>query len=637
MEVWDIWVYQQQLQLLQQQNGSSGDSSGGAAIAALQQQVSELTYARDYYYYQMQERDKLVQQLQQQKQEEADAAATKSAVEDRNTDGVGSDPADPELETLRCQLRDLQLVLHKKDEALYQLQQGNMTNGSAEEESKQLLDLKKKLESSEAAVQQLQATNVSLQKQLQAADARRTEGDSEEELEAERRKRKKLEEELGALQGEQEDLLLLLTEQDGRLQRYKSHLTMRGVTPPPGEEQGEEEEEGDSDQDVTTHSLAYAKFPCYTSQERCSGQGLCVPSGCKDESSLDRTVPCGDTMVFCPRAAACITHCNSGAWDYPSNAQQPGLCGPGQGFCPSSGRCVSAMGCPEEDKGKTLCPAGTHFCPAQGGCVLGQCEHSGHGQELRGARARSSKCPPGTAFCLSRSQCTEPGQCDADSAATSRPQPLAKSCGPGQPTPVGLDRWNFCVVVTGLCLVANSCRPGQVFCLQKGSCVGTGGCDEEESSGDLQRTNPTSCVPGQVFCASSGSCVPEDQCGPVGGADRKVCGAEQEFCVSMQRCVEAGNCSSNRSATTSNTTNNTTSNSSNTSTRSNVMIKCPAFQMLRWCLCVSNLNLRRPKFGVHTTGVLCTSGRLRYTVPLSSSSGSCGQTFVRIARSSTSL
>ncbi|KAF2353198.1 Vesicle tethering protein Uso1/P115-like head domain [Trinorchestia longiramus] len=185
--------YQQQLQLLQQQNGSSGDSSGGAAIAALQQQVSELTYARDYYYYQMQERDKLVQQLQQQKQEEADAAATKSAVEDRNTDGAGSDPADPELETLRCQLRDLQLVLHKKDEALYQLQQGNMTNGSAEEDSKQLLDLKKKLESSEAAVLQLQATNVSLQKQLQAADARRTEGDSEEELEAERRKRKKLE------------------------------------------------------------------------------------------------------------------------------------------------------------------------------------------------------------------------------------------------------------------------------------------------------------------------------------------------------------------------------------------------------------------------------------------------------------
>lgn len=47
------------------------------------------------------------------------------------------------------------------------------------------------------------------------------------------------------MQSEQEDLLLLLSEQDGRLQRYKSHLTMRGVSPPPGEEQGDDEDEED--------------------------------------------------------------------------------------------------------------------------------------------------------------------------------------------------------------------------------------------------------------------------------------------------------------------------------------------------------------------------------------------------------
>ena len=42
--------------------------------------------------------------------------------------------------------------------------------------------------------------------------------------------------ELEGVQCEQEDLLLLLSEQDSRLQRYRSHLTLRGVTPPPGEE-----------------------------------------------------------------------------------------------------------------------------------------------------------------------------------------------------------------------------------------------------------------------------------------------------------------------------------------------------------------------------------------------------------------
>ena len=51
--------------------------------------------------------------------------------------------------------------------------------------------------------------------------------------------------ELSSVQAEQEDLLLLLSEQDGRLQRYRSHLTVRGVTPPPGEEE-EPDEDDDS-------------------------------------------------------------------------------------------------------------------------------------------------------------------------------------------------------------------------------------------------------------------------------------------------------------------------------------------------------------------------------------------------------
>lgn len=50
--------------------------------------------------------------------------------------------------------------------------------------------------------------------------------------------------ELASVQCEQEDLLLLLAEQDARLQRYSSHLAVRGVTPPPGEELDDEDDSG---------------------------------------------------------------------------------------------------------------------------------------------------------------------------------------------------------------------------------------------------------------------------------------------------------------------------------------------------------------------------------------------------------
>lgn len=57
--------------------------------------------------------------------------------------GEGVVAPDPELETLRCQLQDLQLVLQRKDETLYQLHQQQSTEQSqrsyAVEDSKQVI------------------------------------------------------------------------------------------------------------------------------------------------------------------------------------------------------------------------------------------------------------------------------------------------------------------------------------------------------------------------------------------------------------------------------------------------------------------------------------------------------------------
>ena len=140
-------------------------------------------------------------------------------------------PADAELETLRCQLQDLQLVLQKKDESLYKLQQQSAGPAEANAQmQQQLAEVQAKLQASEA-----------LNRQLQEQSGPGSGG----ALAEERKRREQLQSELAALQSEQEDLLLLLAEQDGRLQRYQSHLTVRGVTPPPGEEAGEEEEEED--------------------------------------------------------------------------------------------------------------------------------------------------------------------------------------------------------------------------------------------------------------------------------------------------------------------------------------------------------------------------------------------------------
>lgn len=275
---------QQQQQQLQQPHTTSQTANGadGGALAAMQQQVSDITYARDYYYYQMLERDKLLQQQQQEQQkakEQQPQQPQQNGTSSVHTNGLDSPTTpsvegvvapDPELETLRCQLQDLQLVLQRKDETLYQLQQQQQSTEQSQrsnvnDNSRQLESLQARLQASEQSRTQLQKENDDLKQQLQQVRKQLHQLQQEQKasslqqlsveaadktnsgsLEEEVKRRKQLETELSSVQAEQEDLLLLLAEQDGRLQRYRSHLTVRGITPPPGEEDDLDEEESEN-------------------------------------------------------------------------------------------------------------------------------------------------------------------------------------------------------------------------------------------------------------------------------------------------------------------------------------------------------------------------------------------------------
>lgn len=78
--------------------------------------------------------------IQKNVQEKAEATAKTASPAEVKGEGVSNGGADPELETLRCQLQDLQLVLHKKDEQMYQMQQQkNIPNGdTADSQSKEV-------------------------------------------------------------------------------------------------------------------------------------------------------------------------------------------------------------------------------------------------------------------------------------------------------------------------------------------------------------------------------------------------------------------------------------------------------------------------------------------------------------------
>ena len=90
----------------------------------MKQQLSEMTYARDYYYYQFAEKENQLQQINQQGGvvpvriflKEWSIIIIEVSLFFRQSSEANAN--NPEVEILRKQLEDLQLVLYKKDEEL---------------------------------------------------------------------------------------------------------------------------------------------------------------------------------------------------------------------------------------------------------------------------------------------------------------------------------------------------------------------------------------------------------------------------------------------------------------------------------------------------------------------------------------
>ncbi|XP_076056699.1 general vesicular transport factor p115 isoform X2 [Oratosquilla oratoria] len=232
-------------------------------IQQLQQQLHDITYARDYYYYQMVEKDNQLQALQQQQQ--APQEHTETLVNGHPENGTNSSffesTANPELENLRKQLEDLQLVLYNKDAEIQQIKEiaasGTMNTSTVsqlEEEIKKLNSEKTALEKHNS---ELQSSVVNTEGELSTAQSKIKELEllvneakkvedvpavaSNSDVDA---VRKDLEISLESLKKEQEDLLVLLTDQDTKMAEYKKRLKARG------EELSDDDDDEDVDIDI---------------------------------------------------------------------------------------------------------------------------------------------------------------------------------------------------------------------------------------------------------------------------------------------------------------------------------------------------------------------------------------------------
>nr|XP_045622193.1 general vesicular transport factor p115-like isoform X2 [Procambarus clarkii] len=273
-----------------QENSGESREESAQQVAHLQQQLAEITHARDYYYYEMFKKDAeltaLQQQLQQQEQQQqyeqqqqqqeqltqqataANGTQLNNHLNSQNAASFFDSLPNPEMENLRKQLEDLQLVLYNKDSEIQQLKdtqtETSSTTATATEAEK-ANGVPDKVEISDEnmdkhvnMIKKLEEENISLKQQLKdaeihikqtqtqlettaAAAAAASVGTSASSA-AEARCRQ-LEEELDTIKREQEDLLVLVTDQDSKVSEYRRKL--RGYGEDVTDDDDDEDDDGD--------------------------------------------------------------------------------------------------------------------------------------------------------------------------------------------------------------------------------------------------------------------------------------------------------------------------------------------------------------------------------------------------------
>ncbi|CAL4070066.1 unnamed protein product, partial [Meganyctiphanes norvegica] len=206
----------------------------GEQLQQTQQQLAEITYARDYYYYQATEKDSQIQALQLQNGV-AQESGGKEELDSFSNAG---------METLQKQLQDLQLVLHTKDAEIQQLQESVANVAATQpidadtEEVEQVSHLEMEIETLRNKNTTLGEEKMKLECQLQESLLRQNQIEDEvtkAKLNQDNSTKtsssisdgvrcKELENELEILKKEQEDLLVLLTDQDTKMAVYKGRL-----------------------------------------------------------------------------------------------------------------------------------------------------------------------------------------------------------------------------------------------------------------------------------------------------------------------------------------------------------------------------------------------------------------------------
>ncbi|KAK4312132.1 hypothetical protein Pmani_016425 [Petrolisthes manimaculis] len=265
-------------------NESDTKGQVSSDLATLQQQLLEMTHARDYYYYEMYKKDTELTALQQQQSQEQEqvqqvVSTNEAKVESQQGRQNAADFFDslsnPEMENLRKQLEDLQLVLYNKDSEIQQLKdtvsqtsvltpppdsQNGIQVKKICEENNEAYSINSLLEEENATLrQQIKEYGIhvkQLQTQLEtsaamaaaATAATMTKGTSADASALSRCKH--LECELDCLKREQEDLLVLVTDQESKVAEYRRKLRSYG-------EEVTDDEDDDEDGENFNLSDAY--------------------------------------------------------------------------------------------------------------------------------------------------------------------------------------------------------------------------------------------------------------------------------------------------------------------------------------------------------------------------------------------
>ncbi|XP_068236171.1 general vesicular transport factor p115 isoform X2 [Palaemon carinicauda] len=230
-------------------------------VNLLQQQLAEMTHARDYYYYELAKKDAELTALQQSNQQtdHQQQGVQQADLQNVQTTNNNSENGTNEIQNLCKQLEDLQLVLYNKDWEIQQLKE-NMKNNSnpqenlsAEERENKVLALQKELDQLKELNSKLREENnlmdgqlqdtLSQNKQLQKQLNTGASSESTVSASLDEKKRRELEDDLENLKKEQEDLLVLVTDQDSKMSDYRRRLRRYGedVT---DDEDDEDDEDG---------------------------------------------------------------------------------------------------------------------------------------------------------------------------------------------------------------------------------------------------------------------------------------------------------------------------------------------------------------------------------------------------------